>query len=186
MADEFYRSVTQRQFYEKTQGNVDTPPSVPFNHVMARIDFDIMKAAIAHFGSTAFFVSLGAEVLEMGKGQARSRLPYAPHLVGDPDTGVVHGGVITAMLDQTCGMAVFSALKEIVPFATLDLRIDYMKPAEPHADIFIQAECLKVTHEVAFTRGIAFQVSPDQPIALSTGAFMLIRGGASGKSKAEA
>jgi uncharacterized protein (TIGR00369 family) len=126
-------------------------------------------------GGTAFVVSLGGEMLEIGKGRARMRLPYAPHLVGDPDTGVVHGGVITAMLDQTCGIAIASALKEIVPFATLDLRIDYMKPAQPEADIFIEAECLKITHEVAFTRGIAYQASRDEPIALSTGAFMLIR-----------
>jgi uncharacterized protein (TIGR00369 family) len=129
----------------------------------------------ARMGGTAFVVSLGGEILDVGKGRARTRLPYADHLVGDPDTGVVHGGVITAMLDQTCGIAVASALKEIMPFATLDLRIDYMKPATPHADIHVEAECLKVTHEVAFTRGIAYQTSRDEPIALSTGAFMLIR-----------
>lgn len=147
-------------------------------------DDDFHKFAAARLGGTAFFVSLGAEVLEIAKGRARSRLPYAAHLVGDPDTGVVHGGAITAMLDQTCGMAVASALKEIMPFATLDLRIDYMKPAEPHADIFIEAECLKVTHEVAFTRGIAYQSSPDEPIALSTGAFMLIRAPSDGRGGA--
>lgn len=129
----------------------------------------------ARMGGTAFFASLGGEVIDAGKGRAKTRLPYAPHLVGDPETGVIHGGAITAMLDQTCGIAVGTALKEIMPFATLDLRIDYMKPAQPHQDIIIEAECLKVTHEVAFTRGIAYQVSPDQPIALSTGAFMLIR-----------
>ena len=157
--------------------DVDTDPRLPFNRMMAEDNSDIQKFAAARLGGTAFFVSLGAEVLEIARGRARSRLPYAPHLVGDPDTGVVHGGAITAMLDQTCGMAVASALKELMPFATLDLRIDYMKPAEPHADIFIEAECLKVTHEVAFTRGIAYQSSAEQPIALSTGAFMLIRAG---------
>jgi uncharacterized protein (TIGR00369 family) len=129
----------------------------------------------ARMGGTAFIVSMGGEILEIGGGKGRMRLPYAPHLVGNPDTGVVHGGVITAMLDQTCGVAVASALKTIMPFATLDLRIDYMKPAKPYADIFVEAECLKVTHEVAFTRGIAYQTSRDEPIALSTGAFMLIR-----------
>lgn len=137
---------------------------------------DLQKFVGARMGGTALVQSLGGEVLEIAKGRGRMRLPYAPHLVGDPDTGVVHGGVITAMLDQTCGIAVGSALNEIMPFATLDLRIDYMKPATPHADIFVEAECLKITHEVAFTRGIAYQTSPDEPIALSTGTFMLIRG----------
>jgi uncharacterized protein (TIGR00369 family) len=151
---------------------------------MADRHADIVKFAAARMGSTAFFASLGAEVIEVAKGRARTRLPYALHLIGDPDTGVVHGGAITAVLDQTCGIAVASALKALMPFATLDLRIDYMKPAEPNADIFIEAECLKVTHEVAFTRGIAYQASRDQPIALSTGAFMLIRMGGDAKTGA--
>lgn len=144
---------------------------------------DASKFAIVRMGGTAFVQSLGGEVVEVSNGIGRMRLPYAAHLVGDPDTGVVHGGVITAMLDQTCGMAVGSSLKEFVPIATLDLRIDYMKPAEPHRDIFIEAECLKVTHEVAFTRGIAYQASRDAPIALSTGTFMLIRPADGGKPR---
>src|SRR5271169_653818 len=111
------------------------------------------KFLATRLGQTAFMQSLGGELLEVANGHARARLPYADHLVGDPDTGVVHGGVITAMLDQTCGAAVGSALRALMPFATLDLRIDYMKPAEPRMDIFIVADCLKVTHEVAFTRG---------------------------------
>lgn len=157
---------------------VDRQGRVPFNRDMADAPSTPQTFAAARLGGTAFIASLGGEVLEIGKGRARMRLPYGPLLVGDPDTGVVHGGVVTAMLDQTCGIAVASALKEIMPFATLDLRIDYMKPAAPHADIFVEAECLKVTHEVAFTRGIAYQDSPDNPIALSTGAFMLTRTGA--------
>lgn len=134
------------------------------------------KFTAKQLGHTAFILSLGGEVQEINRGRARTRLPYATHLVGDPETGVIHGGVITAMLDHTCGMAVMAALNEVMPFATLDLRIDYMKPAEPNVDVFIEAECVKVTHEVAFTRGIAYQKSREEPIALSTGAFMLTRG----------
>jgi uncharacterized protein (TIGR00369 family) len=134
---------------------------------------DLAPAAL--LGNTPFVASLGGEIVKTSRGFALTRLPYAAHLVGDPDTGVVHGGVITAMLDQTCGIAVASALTTLMPFATLDLRIDYMKPATPGADILFEAECLKVTHEVAFTRGLAYQTSREEPIALSTGAFMLIR-----------
>ena len=104
------------------------------------------------------------------------RLPYAPRVVGNPETGVIHGGVITGFLDHCCGISVASALRNPMPFATLDLRIDYMKAALPHADIFFEAECLKVTREIAFARGLAFQGKPGEPIALCTGTFMLIRG----------
>ena len=57
--------------------------------------------------------------------------------------------------------------------ATLDLRIDYMKPATPHEDLFIVSECYKVTRNVAFVRALAFQGSEDNPVASSVATFML-------------
>jgi len=103
------------------------------------------------------------------------RVPYAEHLVGDPDTGVIHGGVLTALLDNTCGIAVRPADGESADFsiATLDLRIDYMGSAEPHKDIFAAAVCFKRTRSIAFVRASAYQDSPDEPIATCVAAFML-------------
>ena len=124
-------------------------------------------------GQTAFLRALGGELLEFAAGRGRMRLPFAPHLVGDPATGVIHGGVLTAMLDQACGMAIGSALRAPTMMATLDLRIDYMKPAAPHTDILIESQCLKIAHDVAFARAVAFQTTPDEPVAIATGTFML-------------
>jgi uncharacterized protein (TIGR00369 family) len=116
-------------------------------------------------------------MLEVGRKRAMARLPYGPHLVGDPETGVVHGGVITGLLDQTSGGAVMGALREPMPIATLDLRIDYMKPATPGQAIIAECQCVKVTHEIAFVRGSAYHSDPADPIALCTGSFILMRGG---------
>jgi uncharacterized protein (TIGR00369 family) len=135
-----------------------------------------LKLAQGHMNQTAFFAHLKGEVVGFGPGRATMRLPYGPHLVGNPDTGVVHGGVITALLDHASGAAVMAALKEPMAIATLDLRIDYMKPATPGEAITAEVTCLKVTHEVAFVRGSAYHASADDPVAICTGAFMLMRG----------
>ena len=129
-------------------------------------------------GKTGFLVALGGEVENFGSGHGRIRLPFRPWLVGNPDTGVIHGGVITALLDQACGMAVGSALRAPAMIATLDLRIDYMKPAKPDIDLIVESECLKIAHEVAFTRGYAFQTTRDEPVAIATATFMLTHFGA--------
>ena len=134
------------------------------------------QAMARGMGQTPFLRALGGELLEFKKGIGRMRLPYSEKLVGNPNTGVVHGGVITAMLDQACGMAIGSALDAPMAMATLDLRIDYMKPAAPHADILIESECLKITHEIAFARARAFHTSLEDPIAIATGTFMLMAG----------
>ncbi len=97
-------------------------------------------------------------------------------LVGNPTTGVVHGGVITALLDSCYGLAIFVKLDKLRPMATLDLRIDYLKPATPGREIFGGAVCYKLGHELAFVRGAAYHDSPDDPIATSSAIFMFTDG----------
>jgi len=96
--------------------------------------------------------------------------------VGNPATRVVHGGVITALLDSCYGLAIFVKLDKLRPMATLDLRIDYLKPATPGREIFGGAVCYKLGHELAFVRGAAYHDSPDDPIATSSAIFMFTEG----------
>jgi acyl-coenzyme A thioesterase PaaI-like protein len=77
------------------------------------------------------------------------------------------------MLDSCCGMAVATLLKEPKPFATLDLRIDYAKPADPKKPVIAEAECYRITRSVAFTRAFAHQGDPKDPVAAAAGTFML-------------
>ena len=73
----------------------------------------------------------GLRIDRAERGEAWSSLPYQPVFAGDTASGVIHGGVVTAMLDESCGMAVQLALDGSRAIATLDLRIDYQKPAKP-------------------------------------------------------
>lgn len=117
--------------------------------------------------------ALGMEVVEITPGEALFKLPYDTKLVGNPDTGVIHGGAITALLDGASGAAVFGALTDIVPIATLDLRIDYLRPAEVGQPVMARATCYKMTRNVAFTRAVAYHDDPENPIAHSVGTFMV-------------
>lgn len=100
------------------------------------------------------------------------RLPYSEKIIGNPETGVIHGGAITTLMDTTCGISTVCFLPDFEVCPTLDLRIDYMHPADPRKDIFGFAECYRVTPTVIFTRGIAYQDDPEQPIAHAVGTFM--------------
>lgn len=117
--------------------------------------------------------ALGVQIVSLRDGHAELCVPYAPHLVGDPSTGVVHGGVITAVLDNASGMAVHSRLERATSIATLDLRVDYMKPAEPGREILARAHCYKTTRNIAFVRGVAFHDRPEDPIATTVATFMI-------------
>lgn len=119
-----------------------------------------------------FLKALSASVETIERGRCRLSLPWQEHLVGDTSTGIVHGGVITTLLDSASGTAVFSVIPRVMQIATLDLRIDYLRPAMPNADIIAEAECYRLSKNIAFVRGRAFQES-DREIASSLATFML-------------
>ncbi|MBI1407729.1 MAG: PaaI family thioesterase [Caulobacter sp.] len=116
---------------------------------------------------------MGFELVSMDGRAAIMKAPYKDIMVGDPDTGVIAGGVVTTLLDHCCGSAVHLAMTEFKIIATLDLRIDYMRAATPHKPIFARAECYKVTRSVAFVRAVAYDETPDDPVAAAQAAFML-------------
>ncbi len=117
--------------------------------------------------------ALGLRFLSLHRGRGSMAVDYDARLVGNPRTGVIHGGVITALLDTLCAAVVMASVPEDTPLATLDLRIDYLHPATPGETIRASAECYKVTANVAFVRGLAYHETIDEPIANCTGAFML-------------
>lgn len=112
-------------------------------------------------------------VLEEGAASVVCMAPYDTRLVGNPETGVVHGGLVTTMLDSACGIAVMLRTGRTNDIATLDLRIDYMRPAASGKDIYAHAECFKVTASIAFVRGVAYEVDRNDPVATCAAAFML-------------
>lgn len=115
------------------------------------------------------------EKLEQSESRSKVAIPYNDNLVGDPETGVIHGGVVTTLLDTACGMSVRSEVELAgeKAIATLDLRIDYMRPATPGEKIYAEAECYRRTQNIAFVRGTAYQQDISKPIASCSATFML-------------
>ena len=120
---------------------------------------------------------LGLKVVEFELGSGTIRLDYQRRLVGNVEFGFVHGGVITTVLDTVAGLAAYSAVDKGISVATLDLRIDYLKPAMPEMPIFGYAECYKTTRNVAFARGYAHHGDATDLIANCAATFMLLSAG---------
>jgi uncharacterized protein (TIGR00369 family) len=118
---------------------------------------------------------LGMKILSIGEGDAVMSVPYHPRLVGDPTTGVLHGGVVTTLLDSCCGAAVMCHPIGALGTATMDLRIDYMRPARPGEPVTAHATCFRATRNVAFVRAVAYDETEEDPVATASGSFSLER-----------
>lgn len=117
--------------------------------------------------------AIGLRLTPQDDGRLIVTVPYDERLIGDPATGVIHGGVVTTLLDTGCGLASMLRLGGKAGVATLDLRIDYMRPSKPGKAIHGACECYRLTRSVAFCRGVAYDSDPDDPVATAAGAFMI-------------
>lgn len=115
--------------------------------------------------------ALGLKLIDIGDGRAIIDMPYDKKLIGDPRTGVIHGGAVSAVMDTCCGAAVMSHPSAPGGTATIDLRIDYMRAATPGQTITATATCYHITRNVAFVRATAVDADSDNPVATATGAF---------------
>lgn len=101
-----------------------------------------------------------------------ARMPVRPEFLGDHVRGIVHTGVVTSLIDSMAGLAVLVRIGAREAIATLDLRVDYLRPTVLGADLHCRAECYRLAGQIAFARATVWQHDEAQPVASSLGTFM--------------
>ena len=117
--------------------------------------------------------ALGLEYRGSGPNWMELSLPWREELVGVPETGVLASGAIVSLIDTASGGSVWMKLGRFVPIVTLDLRLDYMRPALKGETVIACCECVKLTRQIAFIHGVAHGGDPERPIAHSAATFMV-------------
>jgi len=143
------------------------------SNLQTEVDQDLTGRAQRFIDELAHCVDIGLSASRVDSdGRTTLKLPYNKELIGNQDTGIMHGGAITTLMDTASGTSVICSLKDFEICPTLDLRIDYLKSAEPNKPVFGFAECYRISRNVVFTRGYAYQEDPEDPIAYCVGTFM--------------
>lgn len=119
--------------------------------------------------------ALGLEFRDSGENWAELALPWREELVGVPETGVLASGAIVSLIDTASGTSIWVTQDRFTPIVTVDLRIDYLRPAAKGETIVARCECVKLTRRIAFVRGVAHGGDEARPIALSAATFMINR-----------
>ncbi|WP_313808621.1 PaaI family thioesterase [Sphingobium sp.] len=114
---------------------------------------------------------LGIHHVDDGPDWAELACPFNPAFFIDRATELVSSGPVVSLIDAAAGAAIIARTRQWRPMATLDLRVDYLRPAHAGRPLHARATCYHMTHKVAFTRCDVHDGDPEDPIAFATASF---------------
>lgn len=119
------------------------------------------------FAPSPFVQMIGAKFEEWREGYVRMSL-----VVEEKHTnpnGVMHGGVLTTLMDETLGAVIASVrgmdVMRAAPHATVEMNVSFLTGARPGEEIVVEGRALKVGRSVAFGEAEARRRGSDELIA---------------------
>lgn len=134
-------------------------------------------AAIQQFFADGipFNTYLGLRVTAIDRGRMEVEVPFRAELIGDPTRPALHGGVISSMADAAGGGAVFTLTDPGDRVATIDLRVDYLRPGRSEP-IRAVARVVRIGNRVGVSSIEVFHPGEaDRPIAVGKGVYTIKR-----------
>jgi uncharacterized protein (TIGR00369 family) len=118
---------------------------------------------------------LGVRAAVVRKGFARLEVPFRDELVGDPMRPALHGGVLSALADTCGGAAVWVSIDdERARISTIDLRVDYLRPARL-ATLIAEATVVRLGNRVGVTDMRMFHPDAESDtIATGKGVYSIV------------
>ncbi len=117
--------------------------------------------------------ALGLEYRQSGADWVELALPWKEALVGVQCSGILASGAIVSLVDTCGGASVWQAMGKFQPIVTIDLRLDYLRPALKGETVFARCQVDKMTRQIAFVSGVAHTGDERRPVARAVGTFML-------------
>jgi uncharacterized protein (TIGR00369 family) len=155
------------------------------NMKKANDDFEILAERLREgFDNLPFNRTLGLTVKTIAPARAQMMFAKSPNLIGNYIQDVLHGGVISSVLDATGGLTAGTIIiervlaqkqtpapKSLLRMGTIDLRVDYLRPGQ--GETFIATgSIMRAGRKVAVTR---MELHNDQNllIAVGTGTYLV-------------
>ncbi len=141
---------------------------------VSEIPLDLFKTFVEE--KVPFNKAMGLRVESMERGRVVVRLPFREDLVGDVFRPALHGGAIAASIDATAGAAAFTHVTMNDRMSTIDLRIDYLRPA-PKRDLLVAAVVSRIGSRVAVVNVVVTVdgEDPEEPVAEGRAVFSVVR-----------
>jgi uncharacterized protein (TIGR00369 family) len=120
---------------------------------------------------------LGIKLNSLTNGSSELYLPFKKELLGDPFRSIIHGGVISSLIDVSGGVTCFSILRNpSYRLSTLDLRVDFLEPVK-NANLICSGKIVRIGNKIGVARMDVFvnNNSKSKLVAIGNGVYTIIR-----------
>lgn len=139
------------------------------------MDADALMKLAKMFENTYFVQHLGMHFLKVEPGFVVMELPFQESLIGNPVIPALHGGAISSLVDTVGGACIWSKLALEDRVATLDLRVDYLRPGRPES-LLAQGRLVRLGNRVGISDLKAYHPrAEDRPVALARAVYNIRR-----------
>lgn len=135
------------------------------------MDGDDAFERLKNLSPRGHYALLGIHNVADGPDWAELACPFAPGFLMDVEAELVSSGPVISLIDAAAGAAVVARTRQWRPMATLDMRVDYLRPARAGQTLRARATCYHVTRKVAFIRCDVHDGDPTDPIAFAVASF---------------
>lgn len=119
---------------------------------------------------------IGVKVLEIDDGYIKLLFPYREEFIGDPRSKRLHGGYLATALDSAGGAAAMTYMtSRHDDVATIDMRIDYLRPGKAKEIIAIGEVISRRRRTIVSEMKIYHPDDEDKIIAIGRGVFSIKR-----------
>ncbi|KJC58074.1 thioesterase [Bradyrhizobium sp. LTSPM299] len=117
--------------------------------------------------------TLGISIARMEPGEVDLAMPYAPEFT--QQNGFVHAGIITAGLDNACGVAAFTLMPAGSDILTVEFKTNLLAPAKGERFVF-RATVVKPGRTLTFCEAGAYAINDgvETLVATMTGTLMAL------------
>lgn len=129
---------------------------------------DTLRVFCGHFHNAA----IGLTYVDHGPDWMEYRVAWKPELVAEAGSDRISSSVIYSALDASCALLPYVVTGRMIPAPTLELRVDHFRRPAPRKNLIFRGTSLKLDANISFTRAIAHEGDPDDPVAVANGTFM--------------
>ncbi|NPA34592.1 MAG: PaaI family thioesterase [Chlorobi bacterium] len=134
---------------------------------------ELRRFLLKRIKDSNFVTHLGIDTVEYEVGRVLLKLPVKDFMVNP--YGVLHGGVLSTLVDTAMGFSAFTTIKLPEMVAAGELNINFLRPGKGSKILYSEGKVYKRGKRLIFCEGMVWDDVSEEPIIRATSIMVVFK-----------